>query len=220
MELRSLRRSGPSRRRPTVVFVQHVHQQHYVEELGWLGRIGCGPTRTLAAPLSLPPESVLHDFSVGAPRDDQRSWVAPEGIRVVYLGVEPLISDTSKAARPTLLYFGRLKRYKRLELLLDAIERSPGSTLEVAGDGDYRSAFEAEIDRRGLGDRVIMHGFVPEAEKGRPLRPRVVEYHDVLRRRLGSVRDGGGVVRDTERCAPRRRPRRGDRRWPHRRAGR
>ncbi len=156
----------PVHRRPTVAFVQHVHQQHYVTELGWRGRIGALLLERL--PLRyLYRRSVFCTISQSARHEMiNELGVAPEAIHVVYLGVEPLISDTPKAARPTLLYFGRLKRYKRLELLLDALERSPRSILEVAGDGDYRSAFEAEIARRGLRDRVVMHGFVPEAEKG------------------------------------------------------
>jgi O-antigen/teichoic acid export membrane protein len=37
--------------------------------------------------------------------------------------------------------------------------------LEVAGDGDHRPVLEAEIDRRGLHDRVTLHGFVTEEQK-------------------------------------------------------
>src|SRR5205823_4040847 len=70
-----------------------------------------------------------------------------------------------RAERPTLLYLGRLKRYKRIELLLDAVETLPDAVLEIAGDGDHRAAIEQEIERRGLRDRVVMHGHVDEATK-------------------------------------------------------
>ena len=66
---------------------------------------------------------------------------------------------------PTLLYLGRLKRYKRPEALLDVLEAVPDAVLEVAGAGDQREAFEAEVERRGLRNRVVMHGFVPEQDK-------------------------------------------------------
>ena len=66
---------------------------------------------------------------------------------------------------PTILYLGRLKRYKRIEVLLDALEATPEAVLEIAGDGDHRSALEAEIARRGLTDRVRLHGHVTEERK-------------------------------------------------------
>ena len=47
-----------------------------------------------------------------------------------------------------------------MELLFDVLERIPEATLDVVGDGDHRPDLEAEIERRGLGDRVRMHGYV------------------------------------------------------------
>ena len=64
-----------------------------------------------------------------------------------------------------LLYLGRLKRYKRIELLLDVLEQIPEATLEMAGEGDHREAIEHEIARRGLAPRVLMHGHVSEEKK-------------------------------------------------------
>ena len=64
-----------------------------------------------------------------------------------------------------LLYLGRLKRYKRIELLLDVLEHIPEATLEMAGEGDHREAIEHEIARRGLAPRVLMHGHVSEEKK-------------------------------------------------------
>src|SRR5207244_10637749 len=89
-------------------------------------------------------------------------------IEVGYLGVqhEAYGADPSaRAAQPTLLYLGRLKRYKRIEVVLDVLERNPDAVLELAGEGDHRPALEAEIERRGLRDRVRMHGHVSEEKK-------------------------------------------------------
>jgi O-antigen/teichoic acid export membrane protein len=86
---------------------------------------------------------------------------------VVYLGVEPIASSEVRSAEPRLLYLGRLKKYKRIELLLDVVEAVPGTVLDIAGEGDHRPDLEAEIERRGLGSRVVMHGHVSEQEKAR-----------------------------------------------------
>ena len=44
-----------------------------------------------------------------------------------YLGVElDAYGPGPRADHPMLLYLGRLKRYKRIELLLDVLEQHPG----------------------------------------------------------------------------------------------
>ena len=45
------------------------------------------------------------------------------------------------------------------------LEAIPGAHLDIVGDGDHRENLEAEIARRGLGDRVTMHGYVSEERK-------------------------------------------------------
>src|SRR5207302_10883866 len=47
----------------------------------------------------------------------------------------------------------------------DVLAAIPEARLEIAGDGDHRPVLEAEIARRGLGDRVRMLGFVDEDAK-------------------------------------------------------
>ena len=87
-------------------------------------------------------------------------------MRVGYLGVVPFAGELPPSAEPPrLLYLGRLKRYKRIELLLDVVEGIPGAVLDIAGEGDHRPALEAEIAARGLGERVVLHGHVSEEEK-------------------------------------------------------
>src|SRR5205085_6816315 len=54
-------------------------------------------------------------------------------------------------------------------VVLDVLEAVPEATLHIAGDGDHRPALEAEIEHRGLSDRVVMHGHVSEEEKLRLL---------------------------------------------------
>src|SRR5213075_3031546 len=102
-----------------------------------------------------------------AAREDLMALGVPrERIHVAYLGVEPdRFHDGRRSPEPTLLYLGRLKQYKRIETTLDVLEGVPGATLDIAGDGDHRPALEAEVERRGLADRVRFHGFVSEDEK-------------------------------------------------------
>jgi glycosyltransferase involved in cell wall biosynthesis len=151
-------------RKPRVTLVHHVHRDHFVEEMGRSGKLAAFLLET--APLRfLYRRSRFLTISNASARDVARHRIPLDQIDVGYIGVEldAFGTDESKRAEePTLLYLGRLKRYKRIEVVLDALEACPGAVLDIAGDGDHRPELEAEIERRGLGDRVRMHGHVSE----------------------------------------------------------
>jgi len=151
---------------PRVLLVHHVHQDHYVYELGLQGRVAAFLLERLPLQVLYRGTPVLTISN--AARDDLLALGVPADIlHVAYLGVEPeqFAPPTDRAERPTLLYLGRLKAYKRVEVVLDVLEAVPGAVLEIAGDGTHRRALEQEIAERGLSDRVVMHGFVAEEDK-------------------------------------------------------
>jgi glycosyltransferase involved in cell wall biosynthesis/O-antigen/teichoic acid export membrane protein len=152
-------------RRRRVALVHHVHRRMYVEELGRVGAIAAFLLETI--PLRFLYRATPFITISNAARGDLVELGVPEDrIHVAYLGVEPgQFRPGARSPEPTLLYLGRLKQYKRIERVLDVLEAIPQATLDVAGDGDHRPALEAEIARRGLTDRVRMHGFVSEERK-------------------------------------------------------
>src|SRR5215212_2125196 len=156
-------------RRPHVALVHHVHRDHYVAELGRRGALAAFLLETL--PLrSVYRGTPFITISDAGRRDLRALGVPDEHIHVAYLGVEQsAFRDGARADAPRLLYLGRLKQYKRIELVLDVLAGVPEAQLDIAGDGDHRPALESEIARRGLADRVTMHGHVSEAEKARLL---------------------------------------------------
>ena len=68
-----------------------------------------------------------------------------------------------------LLFLGRLKHQKGVDLLLDAAAALPPETRDVAiviaGDGDERAALEAQARRLNLADRVFFVGMVSGTRK-------------------------------------------------------
>lgn len=153
-------------RAPRVALVHHVHQDHYVYEMGRRGRVAAYFAERLPLQVLYRGTPVLTISN--AARDDLIALGVPrELIHVAYLGVEPaqFHEGAARAAEPTLLYLGRLKAYKRVEAVLDVLEAIPEARLEIAGDGSHRPALEEEIARRGLDDRVVLHGFVEEDAK-------------------------------------------------------
>jgi glycosyltransferase involved in cell wall biosynthesis len=156
-------------RKPRVTLVHHVHRQHYVEEMGRKGKLAAWLLETV--PLRrLYRGSRFLTISHATAQDIAWHGIPLEEIDVGYIGVEAdAFGPGERAETPELLYLGRLKRYKRVEVVLDALEAVPEAILHVAGDGDHRAELEREIAERGLSDRVIMHGFVDEDEKRRLL---------------------------------------------------
>jgi glycosyltransferase involved in cell wall biosynthesis len=154
-------------RAPRVTFVQHIHRHHYVQELGGAGRLPALLLETLPLQL-LYRRSQFMTISRSTAEELAAHSIDPARIEVIYLGVEAAAFDLDRVARapaPTLLYLGRLKRYKRIEILLDVLERIPEAVLEIAGDGDHREPLQQDIQSRGLSARVRMHGHVSEAHK-------------------------------------------------------
>ncbi|BCW35468.1 hypothetical protein StoSoilA2_15240 [Arthrobacter sp. StoSoilA2] len=70
-------------------------------------------------------------------------------------------------ANPTVLFAGRLAEEKHVNVLIDAIAKTPRELnvhLEVVGGGEVRPALEAQVARLGLGDRVKFLGLASDEE--------------------------------------------------------
>jgi glycosyltransferase involved in cell wall biosynthesis/O-antigen/teichoic acid export membrane protein len=152
-------------RTPSLTLIHHIHREHYGQEMGRFGQIAAFFLET--APLRwLYTHSRFLTLSHAEAARIAEHGIPLERIDVNYIGVEQdAFEPGDRSPEPTILYLGRLKRYKRIELLLDALEAIPSSMLEIAGEGDHRDELVAEIERRGLSDRVRLHGFVDEETK-------------------------------------------------------
>lgn len=154
-------------RKPRVALVNHPHRDLYTGEFG--PRMG----RAMAAMFEELPLRYLYrrapflTISKSA-RDElvEIDGVPPQHITVCYCGVGPgPFRPRERAAEPTLLYLGRLKAYKRVERVMDLVESIPGVELDVAGAGDHGDPLGHEVQRRGLRDRIRLHGRVDEDTK-------------------------------------------------------
>ncbi|MDA0174481.1 glycosyltransferase [Solirubrobacter taibaiensis] len=151
---------------PRVTLVHHIHRDHYVTELGRVGAVAAMALETAPLKLLYSGGSPFLTISEAAKADITALGIPAEDVHVGYLGVVGFDEELpARSETPRLLYLGRLKKYKRIELLLDAVEAIPGAVLDIAGEGDHRPELEAEIARRGLGDRVVLHGHVSESLK-------------------------------------------------------
>jgi glycosyltransferase involved in cell wall biosynthesis len=103
--------------------------------------------------------------------DDLVARGIPRGsIRVIYNGVESSRLTPNAAERsttPLFAYLGRLKKYKRVDIVIRAFAglNVPNAALEIAGTGDYRAPLERQVKSLGLDERVKFLGFISEEAK-------------------------------------------------------
>jgi glycosyltransferase involved in cell wall biosynthesis len=110
--------------------------------------------------------------------------IRPDRIHVVRSGIDHEAyrpPDRQGTPGPVILYLGRLKKYKAIELPLEAmpriLEKVPAAEYWIAGSGGYRQALEAKAKRMGLSDRVRFLGYRGGREKIETLaRTRVLVY--------------------------------------------
>lgn len=92
--------------------------------------------------------------------------VVPNGVDLELYAPDPVVAEFD---RPTVLYLGRLQRYKGVDLVIRAVARLRALGVDlrfvVAGKGDDRPRLEALAASLGVVDAVEFRGFVSEAEK-------------------------------------------------------
>jgi glycosyltransferase involved in cell wall biosynthesis len=130
-------------------------------------------------------ESTKDDLVRRGMRAD-RIRVVPNGIDIEYFAP----ASGPRTTRPTLLFVGRLKKYKRVDLVIDALallaRQGMDVELLIAGEGDERLRLAAQVERLAIGERVRMLGYISEAQKRDLLRTAWIHV-------LTSAKEGWGI---------------------------
>jgi glycosyltransferase involved in cell wall biosynthesis len=179
---------------PTVLLVHHLFGATAFQEASfplalttWLLERPI-PRAYRGLPVIAVSESTREDL-VRRGMDPARIQVIPNGIDLERFTPG---REEDRFPEPTLLYLGRLKRYKRVDLVLAATaelrRRGIPARLLVAGKGDHRAALERTAHRLGLtGGGVEFLGFVSEERKLELLRRAWVHV-------LTSPNEGWGIA--------------------------
>ena len=110
-------------------------------------------------------ESTAHDL--------EKRGVAPDKIRVVHCGMDHetyhVAPGIEKFDQPTILYVGRLKRYKSVDVVVRALplirKHIPGARLTIVGSGDGLNELKKLCGKLDICEHVVFTGFVTTSEK-------------------------------------------------------
>lgn len=137
----------------------------------------------------------FHAISESTRDDLVERGVPAEQIRVIHPGVDIVayrpLPGLDRTAHPSFLYVGRLKRYKAVSHLIEALAIARRARadlrLDIAGTGDDRARLEALARDLGVADAVRFHGFVSHEDKLRLLRTTWANL-------FPSVKEGWGIT--------------------------
>lgn len=137
----------------------------------------------------------FNTVSQSTARDIASHGVPPGDISIVYNGVDNGVYNfdpkVEKFAKPTILYLGRVKKYKSIDHVIHAyklvLETLPEAHLKIMGDGDHLDDLKKLAVKLGIADRVDFMGYVDRATKVDVLRKSHIAVHP-------SVKEGWGLT--------------------------
>jgi len=156
---------------PTAVMIPHLFGKTAFAELPWLM---AAYAYALEQPIPWVYRRCLFwALSKTTAEDLLGRGIQRERIEIIYPGFnEDLLKldpEVEKTEFPSLIYIGRLKRYKRVDLIISAIaklrKQFPDIHLFVVGTGDYEKELRSQATSLGVEKSVEFCGFVSEARK-------------------------------------------------------
>lgn len=156
--------------RPVVAIIHHFFGNSIFAEVGKLSGLYVQlfenriPRVYADTPISVVSESTKNEcIEKGLPA---------ENLRVIYNAINHSLFPmriTEKAEVPTIVFFGRLKKYKSIDQLITAFvtirKNVPHAELHILGDGSEREELEALRDELQLQDSVQFFGRVSDEQK-------------------------------------------------------
>lgn len=154
---------------PVYSLMFHVHQEVFrkslikpLSELASFLETYCMPRIYRSVPFLTISESSQKEMT--------KLGLSHKGVSIIYPGTTSRKSNgVKKSKNPTVLYLGRLKYYKRIDVLLksvrDILKEFPDAEFVIAGDGEYRSNLKKLVKRLGIENNVTFLGRVSEKQK-------------------------------------------------------
>jgi glycosyltransferase involved in cell wall biosynthesis len=159
--------------KPVILLVHHVHQEIFIEHmkfpLSYIGRFIEGKVM----PFVYKNHQVI-TVSESSRKEIIKTGIAPEErVQIVNPGIEMPNKKFKKTEFPSVIYLGRLKAYKNVDIAIRAfsnvVKRFTAARFYIVGEGDSIGSLRDVVVKLGLEEKVLFLGKVSEEEKVRLL---------------------------------------------------
>lgn len=147
-------------------------------------------------------------ISQSTKQDLVKRGMKAERISVIECGVDnefAYMRNESKFSTPVITYIGRLKKYKSIEHIIQAMpelrKQFPDIRLLIAGKGDYEGMLRDITEKAKLSDAVEFLGYISEEEKWRLLRKSWLSVYPSMIEGWGIVNIEANLMRTPVVCA-------------------
>jgi glycosyltransferase involved in cell wall biosynthesis len=150
---------------PVVLLIYHIHTDVWAREASWLtAKVGSWMERKVMPVVYRHKQIVTISPSSEVMID--RLFGKHRPILLVYSGFSDELIPGEKSERPEIVYLGRLRKYKSVDVLLRAMHRLSdlSLTLRLAGQGEDELRLRELAASLGL-TNVIFQGYVDDDEK-------------------------------------------------------
>lgn len=156
---------------PTLIVVPHLFSTSVFKEINFiLGLYIYLAERPL---VSVYKKFKFNVISESTADDIARRGIARENISVVHCGIDEkrysYDPSVGKFEKPTVLYLGRIKKYKSIDHLLEAFstlsKEMPDAELKIVGSGDYLPQLRKRASALGISRKVEFTGYVSSTVK-------------------------------------------------------
>jgi len=156
---------------PTIVIIPHLFSTAVFQEINFV----LGSYIYLAEkPLTRIYRN--HQYCViseSTAEDLHQRGIPEKNVAVIHCGIDSAVYNNNhrytKFDYPSVLYLGRIKKYKSVQHLISAFvivrQALPEARLTIVGSGDYLDALKAQARELSLDDAVDFPGFVSQDEK-------------------------------------------------------
>jgi glycosyltransferase involved in cell wall biosynthesis len=176
---------------PTLVVVPHLFSTTVFKEINFLLGLYIYLAEKPLIPLYR--GRLFNVISESTADDIARRGIPRNNISIVYCGIDENLYNhdpgVQKFVNPTVLYLGRIKKYKSIDHLILAFKKIadeiPSAELKIIGSGDYLPALKSLAAKLGVEKRVLFPGFVSKEDKVNFMRKSHVAVYPSLKEGWG-----------------------------------
>ncbi len=176
---------------PTLVVIPHLFSTSVFKEINFLLGLYIYFSEMPLVPVYRGRKfNVISESTAG---DMINKGIPAEDVSVIYCGIDNSVFSYNNAiekySEPTILYLGRIKKYKSIDHLIHAFDKVqkniPEAKLNIVGSGDYLDSLKILASKLNLNDKVVFSGYVTETKKVEFLRKSHVAVYPSLKEGWG-----------------------------------